>query len=40
MKEIIVEFEKIGHNGVSIGRYNGKIVLLMEFCLKKKRKLK
>jgi len=26
MKEIVVEFEKIGHNGVSIGRYNGKIV--------------
>jgi 23S rRNA (uracil1939-C5)-methyltransferase len=26
MKEIIVEFEKIGHNGVSIGRYNGKVV--------------
>jgi 23S rRNA (uracil1939-C5)-methyltransferase len=26
MKEIIVEFEKIGHNGISIGRYNGKIV--------------
>jgi 23S rRNA (uracil1939-C5)-methyltransferase len=26
MKEIIVEFEKLGHNGVSVGRYNGKIV--------------
>jgi 23S rRNA (uracil1939-C5)-methyltransferase len=26
MKEIIVEFEKIGHNGISIGRYNGKTV--------------
>lgn len=26
MKEIIVEFTQIGHNGVSIGRYNNKIV--------------
>lgn len=26
MKKIIVDFEKIGHNGVSIGRYNNKIV--------------
>ena len=26
MKEIVVSFEKIGHNGVSIGKYNGKIV--------------
>jgi len=26
MKEIIVNFEKIGHNGASIGKYNGKIV--------------
>lgn len=25
-KELIVEFEKIGHNGISIGRYNNKIV--------------
>jgi len=26
MKEIIVDFEKIGHNGASIGKYNNKIV--------------
>jgi len=26
MKEIIVDFEKVGHNGVSIGKYKNKIV--------------
>jgi len=26
MKEIVVDFEKIGHNGVGIGKYNNKVV--------------
>jgi len=26
MKEIIVEFEKIGHNGIGIGKFNNKVV--------------
>jgi 23S rRNA (uracil1939-C5)-methyltransferase len=40
MKEIIVEFEKIGHNGVSIGRYNGKIVFAYGILPKEKAKIK
>jgi 23S rRNA (uracil1939-C5)-methyltransferase len=40
MKEIIVEFEKIGHNGVSIGRYNGKIVFVYGVLPGEKAKIK
>jgi 23S rRNA (uracil1939-C5)-methyltransferase len=40
MKEIIVEFEKIGHNGVSIGRYNGKVVFAYGILPGEKAKIK
>ncbi len=40
MKEIIVEFEKIGHNGVSIGRYNGKIVFVYGILPGERAKIK
>jgi 23S rRNA (uracil1939-C5)-methyltransferase len=40
MKDIIVEFEKIGHNGVSIGRYNGKIVFAYGILPGEKAKIK
>jgi 23S rRNA (uracil1939-C5)-methyltransferase len=40
MKEIIVEFEKIGHNGVSIGRYNGKIVFVYGILPGEKAKIR
>jgi len=40
MKEIIVEFEKIGHNGVSIGRYNGKVVFSYGILPGEKAKIK
>jgi 23S rRNA (uracil1939-C5)-methyltransferase len=40
MKEIIVEFEKLGHNGVSIGRYNGKIVFAYGVLLGEKAKIR
>jgi 23S rRNA (uracil1939-C5)-methyltransferase len=40
MKEIIVEFEKIGHNGVSIGRYNGKVVFTYGVLPGEKAKIK
>jgi 23S rRNA (uracil1939-C5)-methyltransferase len=40
MKEIIVEFEKIGHNGVSIGRYNGKVVFAYGVLPGEKAKIK
>jgi 23S rRNA (uracil1939-C5)-methyltransferase len=40
MKEIIVEFEKIGHNGVSIGRYDGKIVFVYGILPGEKAKIR
>jgi 23S rRNA (uracil1939-C5)-methyltransferase len=40
MKEIIVEFEKIGHNGVSIGRYDGKVVFAYGVLPEEKAKIK
>jgi 23S rRNA (uracil1939-C5)-methyltransferase len=40
MKEIVVEFEKIGHNGVSIGRYNGKVVFAYGVLPGEKAKIK
>jgi 23S rRNA (uracil1939-C5)-methyltransferase len=40
MKEIIVEFEKIGHNGLSIGRYNGKIVFVYGILPGERAKIK
>jgi 23S rRNA (uracil1939-C5)-methyltransferase len=40
MKEIIVEFEKIGHNGISIGRYNGKVVFAYGVLPGEKAKIK
>ena len=39
-KEIIVEFEKIGHNGVSIGRYNNKVVFTYGVLPNEKAKIK
>jgi 23S rRNA (uracil1939-C5)-methyltransferase len=40
MKEIIVEFEKIGHNGVSIGRYNGRVVFAYGVLPEEKAKIR
>jgi 23S rRNA (uracil1939-C5)-methyltransferase len=40
MKEIIVEFEKIGHNGISIGRYDGKIVFVYGILPGERAKIK
>lgn len=40
MKEIIVEFEKIGHNGISIGRYSGKVVFAYGVLPGEKAKIK
>ena len=39
-REIIVDFEKIGHNGVSIGRYNNKVVFSYGILPEEKAKIR